>query len=228
MHAIVSAQHASHLIPYLVSQHHSIRYIRPTGHDCGSVTTSFTIIPSCDNELTAMSDLFYPKKIIGNKYDIAIVGYIPKHHHSISHTPGESTGSVYVVKPPSATPVFKTKIPTHYVLHLQRLLWRHRLFVELYIRFHKSHKRLNHKAIGFFQCMLIMMDTVIEQLLIGFSRPGMTLNANNRIPNFDVYLVTLFVVGRHDPESVYFWRRYPGNWNYDLERINPDDLGEFH
>lgn len=76
--------------------------------------------------------------------------------------------------------------------------------------------------------MLVLMDTVIEQLLLGCLRLGLNLKEDSRIPLFDMYLATEFVVGFHDPTHVNAWRIRPENVRLDLESMDPFTLGEFY
>ncbi|KIK73131.1 hypothetical protein PAXRUDRAFT_21195 [Paxillus rubicundulus Ve08.2h10] len=135
--------------------------------------------------------------------------------------------TIHEASPPSATLTFKTKIPAAYYLHVQRFLWPYYLLTTLYQKFHNCamvSRILTTAAAGFLQRMQVMLDIVIEQLVMGCVALGENITPDTRIPYFNYYLVTEFVVGRHDPTSVDAWRRNPENKDLDLERIHPDTL----
>ncbi|KAF9235429.1 hypothetical protein BU15DRAFT_64876 [Melanogaster broomeanus] len=174
-----------------------------------------------------MSDLFYPQTVSGDQYNIAILDYVPQLKYSISHEPNTPMAVVYEALPPTANPTFKTEVPSSYYEHLRRFLWRYYLFSVLINKFNtgSTKKRIVLPAVAtFLQKMVVMMDTVVEQLIMGCMEKGQELDPELRCQYFDDYLVTEFVVGRHDPESVEAWRRKPVNRIYDLEWINPDRL----
>ena len=173
-----------------------------------------------------MSDLFYPDITASNKYCVAILAFIPKLRYSVSVHADEPMGLLFVADPPSSSPRMKCKFPRHYVPHLERFLWRYYLFSGLYEHFHLKKPQLNRIGIGFLERMLVMMDTVVEQLVMACSRVGDKLSPDLRVEYFDYYLATEFIVGRHDPDSVDAWRRNPNNLLFDLERIEPDSLGK--
>ncbi|KAF9232094.1 hypothetical protein BU15DRAFT_67768 [Melanogaster broomeanus] len=174
-----------------------------------------------------MSDLFYPKTVSGDQYNIAILDYVPQLKYSISHEPNTPMAVIYEALPPTANPTFKTEVPSSYYEHLRRFLWRYYLFSVLINKFNTGNtkKRVVLPAVAtFLQEMVVMMDTVVEQLIMGCMEKGQELVPELRCQYFDDYLVTEFIVGRHDPESVEAWRRKPVNRIYDLEWINPDKL----
>lgn len=173
-----------------------------------------------------MSDLFYPETISGNKYNTSILTFIPELRYSVSVRGNEPVGLLYEAMPPSATPTIRCKFPRHYVPHLERFLWRYYLFFALYDFFHLKRKQLNRLGLGFLQRMLVMMDTVLEQFVIAYSSLGDQHDHKTRIAYFDYYLVTEYVVGRHDPERVNTWRGHPNHIDIDLERIAPESLGK--
>src|SRR6266568_5430927 len=173
-----------------------------------------------------MSDLFYSETVSENKYEKAILSFIPLLQYSVAVRRADPFGYLYEAAPPSATPQLKTRFPRVYMDHLRRFLWRYYLFSGLYSQFHLSRKQLSHKGTSFLESMLVMMDTILEQLVVRCLRLGESLTTDTRFPYFDDYLVTEFVVGQHDPESVDAWRMDPAHVNHDLERINPEALGK--
>ncbi|KIK81289.1 hypothetical protein PAXRUDRAFT_15309 [Paxillus rubicundulus Ve08.2h10] len=64
-----------------------------------------------------MSDLFYPTKVSGDKYNIVILEFIPQLRYTVKNKPGQPMATIHEASPPSAMPTFKTKIPAAYYLH---------------------------------------------------------------------------------------------------------------
>ncbi|KAF9230948.1 hypothetical protein BU15DRAFT_68747 [Melanogaster broomeanus] len=173
-----------------------------------------------------MSDLLYPEFQSIKQYVPEIIHYIPILRYSVDHQPNEPMAIVYEARPPTATPTVKTKVPGYYYTHLHCFFWRYYLFSLLHMEFNTgtTKKRLLlPTTAGFMQRMLIMMDTVVEQLL-GCMELGDKLMPESRFHYFDHYLVTEFVVGRHEPDIVEDWRKELENYNFDLERIDPELL----
>lgn len=191
----------------------------------GPLTNIYTIV--CQLSLyqrtpSTMSDLFYPQAVASNKCN-TILTFIPASRYSVSVRADEPMGLLLEATPPSTEPSIKCRFPRHYVPHLERFLWRYYLFYGLYEYFHvKQQSKLNQFGIGFFQRMLVMMNAVLGQLVTTCSK-----NPNSRSTYFDDYLVTEFIVGCHDPQSVDAWRKNPYHVNLDLERIPPDFLGKW-
>ncbi|KIK73986.1 hypothetical protein PAXRUDRAFT_20322 [Paxillus rubicundulus Ve08.2h10] len=79
-------------------------------------------------------------------------------------------------------------------------------------------------AARFLQWMQVMLVIVIEQLVMGCVALGENITPDTRIPYFNYYLATEFVVGCHNPTSIDAWRRKPENEDLDLEQIHPDTL----
>ncbi|KIK72910.1 hypothetical protein PAXRUDRAFT_21444 [Paxillus rubicundulus Ve08.2h10] len=174
-----------------------------------------------------MSNLFYPAKVSGDKYNLVILEFIPQLRYTVKHEPGQPMATIHEASPPSATPTFKTKIPAAYYLYVQHFLWWYYLLTTLYQKFHNCamvSRILTTTATRFLQWMQVMLDIVIEQLVMGCVALGENITPDTRIPYFNYYLATEFVVGCHDPTSVDAWRRKPENKDLNLERIHPDTL----
>ncbi|KAF8440927.1 hypothetical protein L210DRAFT_3645162 [Boletus edulis BED1] len=75
----------------------------------------------------------------------------------------------------------------------------------------------------FLECMLVLMDTVIEQLLLMCLRLGKHLKPDTRIPLNAIYLAMEFIIGFHDP-TLDTWRIRPENIDLDLKGMEPFKL----
>lgn len=179
-----------------------------------------------------MSDLFYPQTVSGDKYNEEVLHFITLLTYNVEHEPGKPLAVVFqTASGPREKPTVKAKIPAAYYKHLDRLLWKYYLFCRIYKVLHlgaKSKSSLLPAGVGLLQRMLVLMDTVVEQLLLGCVAKGKELSSDSRFPLFDFYLTTEFVVGHHDPPTVEAWRRKPENRHLDLERIDPFQLGTSH
>jgi hypothetical protein len=180
----------------------------------------------CPRTTITMSDLFYPAIITGNKYYAAILTYIPLLRYTISAPANDRTAVLYSAMPPSSPATVRCRFPRHYLPHLERFLWRYYLFFGLYDEFHIKRKVMNAIGVGIMERMLVMLDTVLEQLVLTCEALGDDVDPDTRVPYFDAYLVTEFIVGRHDPRSVDAWRENPDHTDLDLERIGPHELGK--
>jgi hypothetical protein len=66
-----------------------------------------------------MSDLLYPHKVTGDKYNEQVLGFIPLSIYTVAHMPGDTTAIVFeTASTPRAKPVIKTRIPVPYYQHL--------------------------------------------------------------------------------------------------------------
>ena len=183
--------------------------------------------PRCWPSPIAMSDLLYPEIVAGNEFNVAILTFIPQLRYTIATQDKTHMATLYQAMPPSAPPTFKCKFPAHYFHHLERFLWRYYLFSALYEHSHLERKELTRTGAGFVERLLILLDTVLEQLVMSCANLDVDMHPGTRIAFFDDYLVTEYIVGRHDPASVDAWRRNPDNVDLDLESIGPDELGAF-
>ncbi|KAG9308765.1 hypothetical protein JVU11DRAFT_11557 [Chiua virens] len=167
-----------------------------------------------------MSDLFYPKAIL--QHDQLILEFVdclrydsyPGHRFAFIYAMDKGKNGKFSDLRPHA------KIPGEYFLHVRRLLWRYYLFT-VFLKL-KGKLRLAKSFVLFLQKMVVMFDTILEQLVYPcFQLPDRELEVNQRFPLFDLYLSTEFVVGYHDPKSVDVWRKRAGNTTKDLERMDP-------
>ncbi|KAF8833934.1 hypothetical protein BDN67DRAFT_985693 [Paxillus ammoniavirescens] len=131
--------------------------------------------------------------------------------------------TVYEAESPSVCkPVKVTLVPTYYHPHIIQFLWHYYLLS--FLR-KASIKVLLAPAVEFIKHMLVMLDTVLEQLLLRCKQHP-RLTHDFCVPAFDQYLVTEFVVGFHNPIQVEDWHNHPENRDRDLEQIYPDTLGK--
>lgn len=176
-----------------------------------------------------MSDLLYPHKVSGDKYNEEVLGFIPLLTYTVAHKPGEPMAVVFeTASTPRAKAVVKAKIPAPYYQHLDRLLWRYYLWYRIYKVLclnSRTTQCLHVHAISMLQHMLVLMDKVVEQLLLGCIALGDDLAEDSRFRYFDFYLATEMIVGYHDPLTVDVWRSKAEHRELDLERIDPFDLG---
>lgn len=172
-----------------------------------------------------MSDLLFPEIVAGNKYYAAILLYIPLLRYTVFAPANEQLGILFGAMPANSQPTVKCRFPRYYIPHLERFLWRYYMFFGVYDEFHLKRKQMTSVGLGFMQRMLVMLDTVLEQLVVTCEKRTNGMDPNMRVPYFDDYLVTEYIVGRHDHQSVDAWRRNQDNVDLDLERISPHELG---
>ncbi|KIK71729.1 hypothetical protein PAXRUDRAFT_22921, partial [Paxillus rubicundulus Ve08.2h10] len=172
-----------------------------------------------------MSDLLYPSMGSEDTHNGYILDFIPLLFYTVELKPGAQMATVYEAKSPSSRrPTVTTKVPSYYFHHLVRFLWRYYLLSNLYTALHRGNSKvLVDSAIHFLERMLVMLDTVVEQLILRCKNTP-TMTPAFRVPAFDDYLVTEFIVGWHDPKRVEEWRNRIENRNLDLERIPPHVL----
>lgn len=114
-------------------------------------------------------------------------------------------------------------MPQCYQKQVVKFLWRFSLLIKLYQKFHKRTGK-KYKAFLPRLCkILVHLDNVIEALI----RPavGLLINevAKYHSRNFDEYLVTEFLIGRHDPISV---NEFRATYDVNIERMTPADFGK--
>lgn len=176
-----------------------------------------------------MSDLFWCRNVSIDPHNSAVLQFIPMLTYTVECTPGEPFAMVYeTMSTRGAKPQLKTRIPAAYYNHLKRFLWRYYMMYKVYDVLHlrTNPSNLLVTGVGILQRTLVLLDTVVEQLLLGCKGLGEHLSETTRIHYFDLYLTTEFVVGSHDPKNVEAWRREEAHTDLDLERIDPFTLGE--
>jgi hypothetical protein len=195
-----------------------------------AIATLFPSIAITTHHSIQMSDLFYPSEGSKSRYNTFILKSIPQHLYAVRHTPGVPVA--LVVQTPSRSGgamAVETKIPVAYHKHVQRFLWRFSLLYTLYMDFQRGPRKATPpRSKAFLERMLVLMDTIIKRLLHRCLKLGHDLTKHSRIPSFDAYLATEFVVGFHDPPHVDAWRIQPENLHFELERMDPFKLGEWH
>ncbi len=92
----------------------------------------------------------------------------------------------------------------------------------LYRKYYKRPPKMYKHFITRLPAILVHLDNVVESLL----RPAVGLTINEvedyRCPNFEEFLITEFLLGRHDPEIV---QEYREAYDVNIERIHLDELG---
>lgn len=113
-------------------------------------------------------------------------------------------------------------IPGIYLDHVTKFLYRYYILIRLFEKFKGRRQSRFVKFLPHLKRIIVHLDNVIESLL----RPSKetTIEMLETLPciNFDEYLLTEFLIGRHDPDVIEQFRsRCPTN----LERMNPEGLG---
>jgi len=158
-----------------------------------------------------MSDYYWPKKAPTDLH----ISYIDQVRYSI-HPTKHGYFEVKQTNMIDGVTEHRVNLPTFYKKSFAALLWR----LYLAIRLHKEfHKRRAKKFKDFRPRLLrhmVHLDNIVEAMI----RPALDVPldaiADWRNPNFDEYLVTEFLIGRHDPTAVYEFRN---KCETNLERI---------
>lgn len=175
-----------------------------------------------------MSDLRCAASNPEDKYGSAILEFVTMLRYTADskHTHGK-LATVYV-KEQRKPKRIHVQIPAAYYEHMKRFLWRYYLLSALYETWGSGPNKVTlPEGTTFLATMVIMMDTVVEQLHMQCQGCGKNVPHDLRCTLFDIYLTTEFIVGRHDGHSVDQWRRAPENIDRDLEQIDPFTLGEY-
>lgn len=115
-------------------------------------------------------------------------------------------------------------MPDYYLDHFKRLLFRLNLCIRLW---EENHGKKGKKVKGQLRSLVYIMchlDNVVESTL----RPSLEVSMDDierwRCLNFEEYLVTEFLLGRHDPTTVHNFRSLTSR---NIERIDLQGLGEY-
>ncbi|KAI6154552.1 hypothetical protein BKA82DRAFT_4010387 [Pisolithus tinctorius] len=135
-------------------------------------------------------------------------------------------------------------IPIFYGTHVTLFLWRYYLLIELYLRFETN---TGDKFKAFLPTLIsniVHLDNVIESLIRPCLNVPLAELPDYRSKNFDEYLVTEYLIGRHDPQSSAFqwkdllhsdWKAYSdripepmdgADYDWDIEQLPYDDYEE--
>lgn len=116
----------------------------------------------------------------------------------------------------------RVNLPQRYHDFVMKVLWRLNLLVELYQTFCKRKAKKFTNFLPYLARILVHMDNVVEALI----RPAVNLSMNEvkqyHSPNFHEYLITEYLIGRHDPAIVQQFRE---TYDMNIERIKLYHLG---
>ncbi|KAI6029947.1 hypothetical protein PISMIDRAFT_12478 [Pisolithus microcarpus 441] len=129
----------------------------------------------------------------------------------------------------------RTFIPGYYDKYAHYLLWKYYLYISLFKKFNRRRNQKKYKKFWpKLSKYIVFLDNVVE----AFIRPCLHIPnddiANYRSKNFEEYLVTEFLLGFHDPQTIKFFRtRCPKNieqmdltdfdWDKHLQRL-PEEI----
>ncbi|KAI6140223.1 hypothetical protein BKA82DRAFT_4019516 [Pisolithus tinctorius] len=132
----------------------------------------------------------------------------------------------------------RTFIPSVYYKALIHTLWRYYLLIDLHVHF----KRNPYKKYTEFRPHLLRNIVLLDNVLEALIRPCTLIERKDiegfRSANFEEYLCTEYLVGRHDPDSVNYFRarcpinieriKYEFEWSWDAykERVPTRFYGE--
>lgn len=166
-----------------------------------------------------MSDRFFPTKL-ASVDEIRLIKAI-RYEVPVAIKDKENFFDVGVYAPEIKKHLEKIKVPAHYHEHLRRFMWRHRLFLELYIRVADDTVQSRQGLKNLLNRYIIYMDGIAEGLLTTAKRRAGIQDYRSRL--FDMYLVIEHYVGRHEFDVAFDWReRHP---DIILECIDHVTLG---
>ncbi|KAI5990549.1 hypothetical protein F5J12DRAFT_966595 [Pisolithus orientalis] len=114
-------------------------------------------------------------------------------------------------------------LPGHYFEFIQLFFWRYYLLMRLHLHFQKAQSKLYANFRPTLLRNIVHLDNIIEALI----RPSIGMKEEDipthRCPSFEEFLVTEYLIGRHDPESVNNFRAHcPTNLERLVEPIEMD------
>ncbi|KAI6029953.1 hypothetical protein PISMIDRAFT_24001 [Pisolithus microcarpus 441] len=167
-----------------------------------------------------MSDYYWPKTVPSEIHK----DYIFQIRYSIKETEHEDVSEIVVRNLHDAVPTDKHHafFPQMYDKILRMTLWTYYLYINLYEQFHRRRRQKKFKT--FFPHLLkciVHLDNVIESFIRPFMDVPLPEISNKYSQNFTEYLITDFLLGRHDPDTLKMFRsRCPKN----IERMSTNDL----
>jgi len=103
-------------------------------------------------------------------------------------------------------------LPQRYRTYLVGTFWRFYLVIELFNRFKKQRRKKFKSFLPFLINNMVHLDNVIEATIRPFLDKDLKTIAEDDCPNYEEYLITEFLIGRHDPKTVaQFRERCPTN-----------------
>lgn len=164
-----------------------------------------------------MSDYYWPQNM-PTALHINYIAQIRYTIHAINHNYFEVKRTSLI----DCVTRHKVYLPEYYRPFFMKFLWRLYLALRLYSTFHNSQK----KEVRSFRPQLLLIITHLDNVLEAFVRPALKIDKEDmsdwRNPNFDEYLITEFLLGRHDPATVQTFRH---GRKTNVERMDFADLG---
>ncbi|KAI5984887.1 hypothetical protein EDD15DRAFT_2374786 [Pisolithus albus] len=168
-----------------------------------------------------MSDYYWPRSLPTELHK----DYITQVRYSIRPADDEEVYQIMQMNFHDDHPVKKHRcfFPCYYLVPLTDVLWKYYLYIGLYTRFRGSRQKKLKRFFPHLLKCIVHLDNVIE----AFIRPILSVPLGEmndyRSQNFDEYLASEIILGRHDPESFKIFRsRCPIN----IERMKIDDVAK--
>ncbi|KIM69646.1 hypothetical protein SCLCIDRAFT_84672, partial [Scleroderma citrinum Foug A] len=143
-----------------------------------------------------MSDYYWPRSCITNLHKL----FITQIWYSI-HQDDDCCCIKYTNILDEEPPQEHTFVPTFYMDHIKRFFWRHYLVITLYEYYEE--KKLPEYMQSFLPYLLkviVHMDNVIESIIRPCQAIARSEMKNHRFRAFDDYVITEYIIGRHDPD----------------------------
>lgn len=169
-----------------------------------------------------MSDYYWPRSCITNLHKL----YITQIRYSI-HQDDDCCCIKYTNILDEEPPQEHTFVPTFYMDHIKRFFWRHYLVITLYEYYEE--KKLPEYMQSFLPYLLkviVHMDNVIESIIRPCQAIARSEMKNHRFRAFDDYVITEYIIGRHDPDIMDDYRDIA---MFNIEQLLlPHDSGEYY
>lgn len=119
----------------------------------------------------------------------------------------------------------RTSLPAYYVDHFIKFLFRFNLCIRLWNTYHNHKTQTTKKRLPRLLRIMCHLDNVGESII----RPSLGVPKKEikdwRCKNFEEYLVTEYLLGRHDPKPVQDFRCVTRT---NIERVPLDGLGIYN
>ncbi|KAI5984885.1 hypothetical protein EDD15DRAFT_2374783 [Pisolithus albus] len=166
-----------------------------------------------------MSDYYWPRSVPSELHR----DYIFQVRYSMKETDDGDVSEIVVRNLHDAVPMDQHHVffPKFYDRLLRMTLWTYYLYINLYERFRRRRQK---KFKSFFPHLLkciVHLDNVIEAFIRPLREISLPQISNHLSQNFNEYLITDFLLGRHDPDTLNMFRsRCPIN----IERMSFADF----
>ncbi|KAN0101314.1 hypothetical protein V8E55_001298 [Tylopilus felleus] len=158
-----------------------------------------------------MSDYYWPLAIPNATH----LAYVTQ----IKYTVHPTTAGYFEVRATNTTlnsTEHRAWLPKYYVDHFMKFLFRFNLCIRLWHKYQGNKRKVIKKRLPRLIRIMCHLDNVGESII----RPSLSISTTDierwRCTNFDEYLVTEFLLGRHDPTTVQEFRR---TTRMNIERI---------